>query len=354
MDFDNGDFYLNVKDIDGDLFFNVETVARNLGFEKVETKNGKEYRSIRIARVAEYLKAFDQKWSKIKRTDFIPEHAVYLLAMKANNDIAVKFQLWLATEVIPSIRQNGAYVSSDITKKQEFELDNFSTIKRIKDYFLTSNIENLEEDINSCIKYNKTKDIKTKNKIKSSIIHSLKIRKENAISSSKAAFALLLSDAISDLNAKIKFSSACSYGQKISKQNKWIKELEEYVNFIDPQFDEYTKIDCHGFSTNFTLDTNASGHIVASQSYDNWKKKFPIEQLPNIDHIDFNDFVYVWLKFDHVSHIDVQNLSKTFVDMLCSVNNVDDKMVQIMRCSTNDYVDKYKDGKIYVCIKNEA
>ena len=41
--------------------------------------------------------------------DYIPESVFYLLGMKAQNETAVKFQNWLALEVIPSIRKTGSY-----------------------------------------------------------------------------------------------------------------------------------------------------------------------------------------------------------------------------------------------------
>lgn len=45
----------------------------------------------------------------MKKDDYIPESLFYLLAMKANNDVARKFQTWLAVEVIPVIRKSGQY-----------------------------------------------------------------------------------------------------------------------------------------------------------------------------------------------------------------------------------------------------
>ena len=110
-------FEVGVKLDNGDIVFDAETVARCLGFEKTEIRGGVEYKSIRWRRVNDYLKSFDQMWSQVNRGDFIPEQAVYLLAMKANNETAIKFQMWLATEVIPSIRKHGAYMTDDILEK---------------------------------------------------------------------------------------------------------------------------------------------------------------------------------------------------------------------------------------------
>ncbi len=97
-------------------YLNLEDVARGLGFEKKEFKNGKEYKSIRWSRIYDYLKSegFDQEWSK---EDFIPENVFYSLCMIANSDIAKQFRRVVCDEILPSIRKNGAYVT-DVTLEQ--------------------------------------------------------------------------------------------------------------------------------------------------------------------------------------------------------------------------------------------
>ena len=54
--------------------------------------------------------------------DYIPESLFYLLAMKANNEVARKFQTWLAVEVIPAIRKSGQF---QIEKKPTSAIDLF-------------------------------------------------------------------------------------------------------------------------------------------------------------------------------------------------------------------------------------
>jgi anti-repressor protein len=103
----------------GTAYLNLEDVARGLGFEKTEMKNGKEYKSIRWATIKKYLEeiGFDNKLSKdlkVNHTsvenDFIPENVFYKLCMKANNEVARKFQDLVCDEILPSIRKNGGYI----------------------------------------------------------------------------------------------------------------------------------------------------------------------------------------------------------------------------------------------------
>jgi len=107
--FKNELFQVSVKLENGQTVFDVETVARSLGF--ITTTNGTEY--VRWNRVNEYLKNLPV----VAKGDFIPESAVYKLAFKASNEVAEKFQDWLAVEVLPSIRKNGAYMTESAIEK---------------------------------------------------------------------------------------------------------------------------------------------------------------------------------------------------------------------------------------------
>ena len=85
---------------------NAEDTA--IGFGWVQEKNGKTY--VKWERVNGFCKEFGFS-PQVGKDDFIPETLFYLLGMKASNEIARKFQMWLATEVIPSIRKHGAFIA---------------------------------------------------------------------------------------------------------------------------------------------------------------------------------------------------------------------------------------------------
>ncbi|TFJ58935.1 phage antirepressor Ant [Carnobacterium maltaromaticum] len=105
--FNNELFQLEVKSENGESLFDVESVARSLGI--TDTKNNKEY--VRWARVNEYL---GNNSPQVAKGSFVSEPMVYKLAFKANNEVAEKFQDWLAVEVLPSIRKNGMYATDEL------------------------------------------------------------------------------------------------------------------------------------------------------------------------------------------------------------------------------------------------
>lgn len=100
---------LAVKEIKGQVYFNAEQAAFGLGLTKFNSQ-GKEY--IRWERVNEYI-GVSTTGHKIKRGDYITEPQFYKLAIKANNPAAEKFQDWVTSEVLPSIRKHGAYMTPD-------------------------------------------------------------------------------------------------------------------------------------------------------------------------------------------------------------------------------------------------
>lgn len=105
---------------DGSIEFDAEQSAIGLGISRI-ADSGNEV--ARWERVNKYLSMPTSGHDKIKRGDFISESQFYKLAIKANNQVAEKFQDWVTTDVLPSIRKHGAYLTDktayDITHSKE-------------------------------------------------------------------------------------------------------------------------------------------------------------------------------------------------------------------------------------------
>lgn len=95
--FDN----LKVKEENGQVLFDAESAAIGIGIITF-AKSGKKY--VRWSRVREYLDS-----PQVGKGDFITEPQFYKLVMKAGSPQAEKFQDWVTSEVLPSIRKTGSY-----------------------------------------------------------------------------------------------------------------------------------------------------------------------------------------------------------------------------------------------------
>lgn len=108
-----------IKNEDGSISMNAEDTVIGFGLIQKQIKNGKEYTSIRWETFNNYCKEFGFP-NLLGKDDFIPETLFYLLGMKTSNEIARKFQMWLATEVIPSIRKHGAFIADSENIDEDF------------------------------------------------------------------------------------------------------------------------------------------------------------------------------------------------------------------------------------------
>lgn len=109
--FENDLFKVTATKDGEQILFDVEEVAKSLGF--TQTKGDKEY--IRWETVNRYLEKYVSQ--QVGKGDLIPEPLVYKLAFKAQNEVAEKFQDWLAIEVIPSIRKTGTYMTNSVIQE---------------------------------------------------------------------------------------------------------------------------------------------------------------------------------------------------------------------------------------------
>ena len=110
----------------GTAWLNLEDVARGLGFTQI--KNKKEY--IRWERVAQYLKEIAFPTSG--ENDYIPENIFYKLCMKADNEVARKFQDRVCDEILPSIRKYGMYATDELLDNPDLIIKMATRLKEEK------------------------------------------------------------------------------------------------------------------------------------------------------------------------------------------------------------------------------
>ena len=134
---------------DGSISVNAEDTAIGFGWTQTQTKNGKQYISIRWETLNGYCEEFGFL-NKLGKNDYIPESLFYRLGMKASNSRADKFQNWLAMEVIPQLRMTGTY---SMNKKSGIE-QGLTVVKFIADDMRVNGASRLLMYENLCKDFN--------------------------------------------------------------------------------------------------------------------------------------------------------------------------------------------------------
>lgn len=119
--FENKELGLQARTIlnpDGSISVNAEDAAIGYGWTQTQIKNGKQYTSIRWETLNGYCKDLGFP-NKLGKNDYLPESLFYMLGFKAGNDRALKYQKWIAMEVLPSLRKTGIYEMPKKEKKQD-------------------------------------------------------------------------------------------------------------------------------------------------------------------------------------------------------------------------------------------
>ncbi len=368
--FRNSDFgELSVAKINGEDLFNLSNVCYSLGYTKVNSRGKIYLRKDKIENICSSLditgvSPSDTNIKIDKNIDFenifIIEDSLYDLILESKAKNARKFRKWVTSEVLPSIRQNGAYISDNITEEQENKLDKYSSTRKIKETFKTCNMETIEQEYKECMIYNKYKNGKEKNSIQNNIVKALEERKQQLMDGNKGAFALAIAESINIIKKKQLETNNKSRGQRIAYKDKKINELENKLNEVKPRDEEYVVINTHPMSNNYLYQTiqdewTGETKTVKTKQYSNWIYHFPKHELKNKEDLNINwdEPIVLFLKYDCLDRFDVDNFSKSSIDMIMNrIYCEDDNIVKKTVCEKNKSVHSYKDGKIYVCIKN--
>jgi len=354
-----------MANINGKDYFVAKDIASSLGYSNPRDA---------ISRHCKGVVKHDSFKDGGNMVSLIPEGDVYRLVARSKLPNADKFESWIFDDVIPSINKNGAYVSPNITEKQEEQLDKYSTNKKIRNTFNSCNIESIEQEFKECMIYHKNKDGKGKNGIQNTVINALNNRKQTLIDSGKGSFALVLAEVITTIGKKQLETNNKSKSQIISHKNKIIdkqlqiidekdEELNSLANTIailNPSLSEYMCINSHGMSENYLYEKVVSDYTgkfitVKTNTYKNWIKNFPSQQLiPKSElNIDWSKPIIVYIKFDCLARFDKQNLLKSAFDQIITREyGEDDCIIDKIIVEKNLEVDNYKDGKIYCYIRN--
>lgn len=357
--FKNELFKVAVRENGMNVELDVEAIARNLGW--IETKQDKEY--VMWRRVNKYLAEFGFS-AQVTKGDYIPEQYVYMLMMKADNELALAFQKFLAFDVIPEIRKNKVYIDPSATDKEIDAAVRFATPQKRRSALMDATIDG--KDSVFAI-YDGIKDYINKwtadEKI-TALQHIERVLMDKQDTYGKdVAFIHKIEELLRQVAKDLDKLKNWKNGAEKRELNKENKQLKDKIETIIPSIEKMYVINRHGFSENhmyYDHDLSFAGEhkSVISKSktpeYNNWIEKFPFTTLPSIFNlkVNFNHPVELIVYFDHKPEFDVINLDKSLADMLAYHYGFNDNIIVSSLQRTNRYVDTYKDGRIYWLLRN--
>ncbi|MCO7225919.1 BRO family protein [Pleionea sp. CnH1-48] len=130
--FEFDDHNIRVIEQDGEPWFVAKDVASTLGYSNLSRDIARHCKSLKI------LKSTETVLLDIppRGLQIIPERDVYRLIMRSKLPSAEKFENWVVSEVLPSIRKTGAYevdpASIDYEKALEIALDATRKVKALE------------------------------------------------------------------------------------------------------------------------------------------------------------------------------------------------------------------------------
>ncbi|WP_339120057.1 phage antirepressor [Fusobacterium nucleatum] len=116
----------------GTAWLNLEDVAKGLGIVKKDKKNGKEYIRIHSQNIKRWLIDFGLIKSEDDLPEYIQENVFYKLCMKADNEVARKFQDNVCDEILPSIRKYGMYATDELLDNPDLIIKMATRLKEEK------------------------------------------------------------------------------------------------------------------------------------------------------------------------------------------------------------------------------
>ncbi|WP_335997695.1 phage antirepressor [Fusobacterium polymorphum] len=116
----------------GTAWLNLEDVAKGLGIIKKDKKNGKEYIRIHSQNIKRWLIDFGLIKSEDDLPEYIQENVFYKLCMKADNEVARKFQDNVCDEILPSIRKYGMYATDELLDNPDLIIKMATRLKEEK------------------------------------------------------------------------------------------------------------------------------------------------------------------------------------------------------------------------------
>lgn len=344
--------------IDNEPWFVGKDVALALGYIDVN-------RAVKQHIDKEDLKALSRKgygdlyptlWDN--RNDFsnkilINESGVYSLIFGSKLESAKQFKRWVTSEVLPNMRRSGCYIDESATTESIDYQSRYGTRRIRKTFNNSKDARKTYEEFSwlSKVEY-RAKRITSEDRIKASkiIIDTLEQKIADNVSSMRGSELLATQELISDIHKDLRILSNRRNGGRLAVKTKEIKQLNNYF----PSEDDWYLIKKSPFSENYMYTPREDGKgLMKTKAYRTWIQNLSLEKyLPKELDVDFTKPITIWLVYGCMDKFDIVNLHKSIIDQVANYYGFDDFIVTEVQSSLQEYVDSYKDGYIYIAIRN--
>jgi prophage antirepressor-like protein len=359
--FKNKEMSFSVRTLtkNGEAFFVGKDVADTLGYS-----NSSKAVSVHVD---EEDKAEFPIWdgSQNRNTFIINESGFYSLVFSSKLPQAKQFKKWVTSEVLPTIRKHGEYISDNATPKQLQRLQEVITLKKITKELSNCSALELEAKVNEILETNisiksnkreKSHINLTKNEYKQKIrehirkiiINRIMPTDNNCMIETAVRYKIL-----ETLDREILSTQKRIVTSNVNNSKKIINQAKDYINYLTPKLNDYSLINFHAFSHNSAYRA-VDNRIVSTDIFRWWQNHFPLHELPGWEKwgVDSStDKVELFIKLVHKDKLDMQNLEKNLIDMIFNHYNVDDKIIVKKHVEQLALCNDYQGGKIYVYIR---
>lgn len=366
--------------VNDEPLFELYSTGKALGYSRWD---GKTYNEDGIQKLFPYKSRIDKVIAngeiqiiEIDNNKYLTESALYDFMLEARTKQCKPFRKWICEEVLPSIRQNGCYITKNATQ-EDIDFEALYGIRRIYDTFFNSTDVFAEYDrfyeLSKAKRAANHHAFNNQDRIKLSkkIVEALENKSRFAIVSKEPISKILsyqelqtkvqsdITELYNRYNGGIKAQQARKITQlELEKQNL-ISELNDARELVIQQQScdvPFLEIPYRGFSTNKMYEPKFD-KFKRTKEYNYWENHFPKYLLRNksfSEHVDYNKPICVEMYFLSNGRFDVDNFSKPLLDVISRTLEVNDKIfTKTICCECNEKVeDHYKDGKIYVRMYN--
>ena len=305
-------------------------------------------------------------------TWLINESGMYGLVFGSKKPEAKVFKKWVTSEVLPTIRKSGCYITEQATQESIDYQSKFGlrrirkTIREAKDVVEIVGIWKEFKELSKIERDAHRIDNNDRIKCCKKVIDELQDRIANNVLDMNQyelpmyqGLMLEIKDEIQRLSNKMNGGIKSSQTKKISSLESQVEELQEQIQILTPPERIWTTVDYHGFSNNYQYWWDKEGHRHVRDSYRRWLNNFPEEQIPSREEyeiyqgIDFSKPIGIDINFINKREYDTQNLVKSFIDkVFYGVLHIDDNIIIRPVPQTVGYCKTTNEGKIMFAIYN--